>query len=144
MSIKDIFLSIKNKTLISFDLACKGREDIKIIYGWWGIFAYAICFLVIERIIILVNFRLVDILLSMIAVFYFILHIIFIVKNLPKDPEISEEEKLKIKEELKRTRSQRALRKFLLKEPMGKWKPHLFFGAVNIYIIAHYIHYITR
>lgn len=134
--------NLKETIVHYFNLAWNGQEEIKNIFWWWGVFAYFICYFVVDNLLKISPFRIIDIFLCLLISSYFTLHIILIKKNTPKKPELTKEEKAAIKEELRKTRLKRFTRKLLLKEPLTKWRPGLVFGAVDLFIITHYLQYI--
>lgn len=140
--IKNIYNQVNTIIKNSFQKAWKGEEKLNNIFYWWGGIAYLACYFITRPLIHKSPYIILDALISLIIVAYFTLHIVLIKRNSPKKPALSKEEKKKLKEEAKKERTKRVIRKLLLKEPLTKWRPALVFGAIDLFIITTYIGYI--
>lgn len=134
----DIIRGIKEVAIESFNKALKGKEKINNIYIWWGIIPYLMCYFIIQPLINFSQIYFIDFILALVPVLYFIFHIFLINKNKPKKIKLTKAEKKKIKED----RFKSLVRKFFLKEPWTKWNSVLVFGAIDLFVITHYLAYI--
>ena len=124
-------------TQISLKKALKGQEKLSNVIKWWGILAYVFCYIFINP---LIGLHVVsDYLLSLTVSSYLFFHIFLLYKNVPKKPKLTKAQKKKLKEEKKKDRYKSFLRKLFLKEPIGKFKPHMACGAFDLLIITHYL-----
>lgn len=135
---------ILHKIDLSFRACSKGQEDLKIVIRWWGILAYALFYLVIDTIIIKVNYRFFDLILSWIGVIYFAWHIYVLIKCSPKKPKLTAEEKKKIREEKWRNAPRSFMRKLLLQESISKWNPVTMTIAADLLFLTNFIGYIIH
>lgn len=135
---------ILHKIDVSFRAALKGQESIQIVIRWWGIFAYAIFYLGIDTLILKVNSRFLDLLLSWIGITYFIWHIYVLIKCSPKKPKISAEEKKKIREEKWRNAPRSFMRKLFLQESISKWNPVTICIATDLLFFTNFLGYIIH
>ena len=118
--------------------AFNGQEQIKNIVYYWGIPAYLASYFVINKLIIVIDFKIFDIFVSFLISLYFIAHIYVLHKCKPKKKQLSEDELKLIKLENKNNRSKTLLRKFFLKEPIFKWNIVSVSTAFDLLCIAHF------
>lgn len=133
---------ILNKIENSFQKIKQGSEDFDKVIWLWGGVAYVFAFFILDFLIKKINFKFIDILISIIAVSYFIFHIYALKKCAPKKPELTKEEKQRLKRQAKMERGKRFLRKLFLQEPLTKTNPVLVVGAIDLFFIAHFGNYI--
>lgn len=127
----------------SFRLSLKGEEQINIVLYYWGLISYLFFWLIINRLILAVDNRVFDIVLSSIGLIYFLWHFYAIIKNKPKKPKLSKEEKKRLRAEYWRNAPKSFMRKLLLQEPLSKWNPIGIAIAFDLLFIVHYLGYIT-
>lgn len=132
-----------NKIESSFRAAMKGEEEVDNMIWWWGVLAYVISYLILNRIVRTSNFRSVDIIVSLVAVIYFIWHIYALRKCAPKKPKLTKEEKQHLREEARKERGKRFMRKLLLQEPISKWDPVLVTTVMDLFCIAHFMSFVV-
>ncbi len=133
---------ILTKVEQSFHKIKQGKEDLNKVLWHWGGFAYVFAFFILDFLVKKINFKFIDVLISVLAVAYFIFHLYALKKCAPKKPEISKEEKERLKRQAKMERGKRFLRKLLLQEPLTKTNPILIAGAIDLFFIAHFGNYI--
>ncbi|MFT6077001.1 MAG: fatty acid desaturase [Myxococcota bacterium] len=131
--IKSLFAKAKK----SFFLASKGKEDLKIVLWAWGIGAYVTSFFV-NKLIIFTGIPLMQWIISIIAIAYFIWHIVALKKCSPKKTPLTNAEK----EQYKKDRLKRISNKLLLREPISKWNPAYAQIAFNLYLIVCFSEYL--
>ncbi len=122
-----------------FDLAMNGKEDLTIVLWVWGGGAYIFAFF-IDKLILFVDMMFIKWVLTILMIVYFIWHIVVIRKCSPKKPEMSEEEK----EEYKKDRNKRIVRKLLLKEPITKFNPSTVGIVIDLYVIVCFAEYLLK
>lgn len=133
-----------HKIDVSFRAATKGQEDIKIVIRWWGILSYVIFFVIVDTLILKVNSRFFDLMLSWIGMIYFVWHIYALIKCKPKQPKLSKEEKQKIRQEKLRNAPRSFMRKLLLQEPVSKWNPVSMAIAADLLLFTNFLGYILN
>ncbi len=133
-----------DKIEYSFKNSIKGQEDLKILIRWWGILAYAIFYLIINKIIVLNDIRFIDIILSSIGIIYFSWHIFALIKCSPKKPKLSKEEKARLRSEAWHNLPKSFMRKLLLKESFTKWNPVRMTIVVDLLFITHFLGYLLK
>lgn len=127
----------------SFRASNKGEEKINIVLYYWGLISYAFFYLVVNQLILAVNNKVFDIVLSSIGMIYFLWHLFAIMKNKPKKPKLSKEEKKRLRAEYWHNAPKSFMRKLLLQEPLSKWNPVAMEVAVDLLFLVHYFGYIT-
>ncbi|MBU6339644.1 MAG: hypothetical protein KGQ36_06735 [Rickettsiales bacterium] len=133
---------ILDKIEASFKAALRGEETVNIMIYRWGLFAWIVAYFVINKLIMLVNIRFFDILVSIIAAAYFAVHIYALRKCTPKKPRLSDEEKKKMKEEARKDFGKKVARKLLLQESITKWNPVTVTTVVDLLCITHFLGYV--
>ncbi|MFT5702938.1 MAG: hypothetical protein ACJAZX_000670 [Rickettsiales bacterium] len=121
------FPKLKN----SFGLASSGKEELNIVLWLWGGISYVVAFFA-NAIILSINIDLIQLILAIIIISYFIWHIIVIKRCSPKKIRLTKEEKI----QLKNDRYKRWVRKLLLKESFTKSNPALVGMVIDLYIIV--------
>ncbi len=137
-SIQEISSAIKQ----SFIAATKGQETIKNLIWRFGIPAYVVFYFMVEKTIKSVDYKFVDLLLSIIGVLYFSWHIFVMFRCSPKKPQISKEEKRRLRQEAIRNAPRKFIRKLFLKEPITKWNSFTMTIAVDILFCMQFLGYI--
>ncbi len=132
-----------NKIENSFKAAMKGQESTDTLIKWWGINSYLVSYFILERVILSVNNRIVDVIISMLLVIYFSWHAYFLKKCAPKKPKLSKEEKEYLKKEARKNLGKKILRKLLLQESITKWNPITFVLMLDLLCIAHFLSYVV-
>jgi hypothetical protein len=135
---------IFNKIESSFRVAMKGQENVQTIIWWWGATAYVVSYFIIDRIVKINDLKFFDITLSLLMVIYFGWHIYVLRKCAPKKPQLSKEEKERIRQEEKGNRSRKFFRKLLLQEPITSWDPVFITIVIDAFCIAHFLGYVLR
>jgi hypothetical protein len=133
----NIFVRIRN----SFLQAWHGQEDLQNIVWWWGILTFPIAFL-LTKLIRFNEILAIDIILSALAIIYYIWHIIVLHKCSPKIPKLNLEGQEMTKEERRKEFAKSFGRKLFLKEPITKWNTTSFVTVIDIYIITVFVGYI--
>ena len=133
--------SLIKKIEESFHKANKGLEAINILVYWWGIPNYLLAYFVINKIIYFVNIRTLDMFLALITCCFFGWHIYALNKCKPKKPELSAEEKNKIKMQRSKEMPKTILRIIFLKQPIFKWNTISVVIALDLIFIAHFSAY---
>jgi hypothetical protein len=141
---KNTLKTIKNHFIKSLQKTWSGKEKINNVFIWWGGVPYILCYFIANPIINSNAFSIIKILISAIIVIYFAFHIVIIRKNRNIAPTLTKKEKESLKLERKKNRGKRILNKFLLKEPLTKWRPALVFSAINLFIITNYVNHILQ
>ncbi|OFW80353.1 MAG: hypothetical protein A2887_04535 [Alphaproteobacteria bacterium RIFCSPLOWO2_01_FULL_40_26] len=136
---REIFSKIK----ASFKRATKGEEALNIMIWWWGILAYAVSYFIIESLIMAINFRFIDILISAVMALYFGWHFYALKKCAPKKPKLTSEEKKKLCGQQRHEMGKKFLRKLFLQEPISKWDPVFVMLVVDVFCMAHFLGYIV-
>ena len=136
--------NLLNKIIASFKASLKGEESTHNLIVWWGIFGYLIAYFVLNPLVLMINFRASDIIVSLIAIIYFVWHIYVLKKCSPKKPKLSKEEKRRLREVEGRTLGKVFMRKLFLQEPLTKWNPVFVTIVIDIFCIANFLDYITR
>jgi len=137
---KDTFNNIET----SFRKALKGEEEVKTLIYRWAVISYAVAYFIVNKAIMAIDLKFIDITLSALAICFFAWHFYVLRKCTPKEPVISKEEKKRLKEEARKGRSKRILRKLLLKEPIRKWNPITVCLVTDVFCIAQFLDYIIR
>jgi len=135
---------IFSKIDASFKAAIKGEESTSILIRWWGIIAYVVTFFVIDRIVMKVDNRAVDVAFSSLVVIYFVWHIFVLKKCSPKKPKLSKEEKAYLKQQARKDLGKKILRKLLLQESLTKWEPVTVTIVIDIIFITQFLGYIIK
>ncbi|MBP7709582.1 MAG: hypothetical protein KA100_00745 [Rickettsiales bacterium] len=133
-----------NKIETSFKAAMKGEESTSTLIKWWGIIAFLVSFFIIDRAVMSVDNRVFDVVLSSLAVIYFVWHIYVLRKCSPKKPKLSKEEKQFLKREARKNLGKKILRKLLLQEPVGEWNPVMVTMVIDVLCITQFMSYIFR
>jgi len=133
-----------NKVETSFKAALRGEEDVNTLMYRWGAISYIIAYFIVNKAIMAIDLRFIDITLSVLAICYFAWHFYVLRKCTPKKPEISKEEKQRLKIEARKDMGKRFLRKLLLKEPISKWNPNTVCLVTDVFCIAQFMGYIIR
>ncbi len=133
---------ILDKIENSFKLANKGEEDVKILIRWWGIGAYIFFYIVVRGTIKLIDVKFVDIILSSIAVIYFMWHIYAVKKCSPKKPKLTKEEKALNRQKYFSNLPKAFMRKLFLQEPISKWNPIMMTIVVDLLFLLQFLGYI--
>lgn len=115
----------------------KGEENLNKVIWLWGGLAYIAAFF-ISKLVILIKIAFVKWLIAILAIIYFIWHILAVRRCSPKEPELTEEEKAA----LKKDRVNKFFRKLFLKEPITKWNASTFSIVVDLYIIVVFFGYL--
>lgn len=136
--------NILHKIDASFRACLKGEEDIKVVIRWWGFIGYAFFYLVVDTLVLKINYRFIDLILSWIGVVYFIWHIYVLVKCSPKKPKLTKEEKKKIREEKWRNAPRSFMRKLFLQESISKWNPVAMSIAADLLMFTNFLGYILH
>lgn len=126
----------------SFRKSLKGEENINNLIWYWGAISYVIAFLIAEKVIRLSRFALIDSAVSALVCAYFVWHIYALKKCSPKKPKLSDEEKKRLKEERKKDRGKRFMRKLLLQEPISNHDPVFITIVIDIFCISHFLRYL--
>lgn len=137
---KEIFSKINS----SFKKANRGEETVSHMIWWWGVIGYLVAFLIANKLIRVINFRSIDIFLSLLMVLYFSWHIYAIKKCAPKKPKLSPEEKKKLKEERRAQFGKKALRKLLAQESLTTWDPVFMVMAIDLLCVTHFFGYVFK
>lgn len=135
---KNFFNIVKN----SFNSSLRGQESINNLIWWWGAIGYLVAYFIMEKIVMAVDYRIVDILVSAITVIYFVWHIYALKKCSPKKPKLTKEEKKKLKLEKKRSLSKRFMNKLLLRESITNWDPIFVTMVIDVFVIVTFLDYI--
>ena len=109
---KEIFSKIE----ASFKKANKGEETLSHMIWWWGAIGYVVAFFIADKLIKAIDFRSVDIAISLLMSIYFVWHIYAVKKCAPKKPKLSAEEKAKLHAESRKEIGKKFLRKLFLQE----------------------------
>lgn len=133
-----------NKIEASFKRAMRGEEIINTLFWYWGGIAYLLAYFIANRLILAINFKSIDIIISLLMVIYFSWHIYVVRKCKPKTPKLTKEEKDRLTKEQRQERSRRFIRKLFLQEPLSKWDPFFVAVVIDVFCIAHFLGYITR
>ncbi len=137
---KEIF----NKIISSFKKATLGEESMQRVVWWWGVIGYLIAFALANKLIRAIDFRFVDIVISLVMTLYFSWHIYAVKKCAPKKPKLTPEEKNKLKEECRHNFGKSLARKLLAQEPLTKWNPVFMVIAIDVLCITHFFSYVFR
>ncbi len=137
---KEIFSKIN----LSFKKATKGEETLSHVIWWWGVVGYLVAFVIANKLIRVINFRFIDIFLSLLMTLYFSWHIYAIKKCAPKKPKLSPEEKNKLKEERRAQLGKKALRKLLAQESLTAWDPVFMVMMLDVLCITHFFGYVFK
>jgi len=135
---------IFSKIETSFRASMKGEETTNNLIWWWGVIGYFVSYFGADKIVKTSNLRSVDVAVSMIMTVYFIWHIYVLRKCSPKKPQLTKEEKQKIREERRKDLGKKIMRKFFLQESITKWDPVVVTIAIDLFCIANFVSYITR
>jgi len=137
---KEVF----NKFFIAFKRATNGQETVPHMIWWWGFVGYLLAYFVFNKLVLLIDLRLMDILISLLMVFYFSWHFYALKKCAPKKPKLTDEEKKRLKEERKINIGKSAARKLFLQEPITKWDPIFMSMTVDVLCVTHFASYIFK
>jgi hypothetical protein len=137
---KDVFKKIET----SFKAAMNGEEKVNNVIWWWGVMGYVIAYFIVDRIVKINSFSFVDILISLLMVVYFSWHIYVLKKCAPKKPKLSKEEKKQLKEEARKERGKKFMRKLFLHESLTNWDPIFVTMMIDIFCIAQFLDYVVR
>jgi len=135
---KEIFSKIET----SFRKAIKGEENLSIVIWFWGAIAYVTAFFIIEKMVQGVNLISFDVVISVVMVVYFVWHLYVLIKCNPKKPKLTKEEKERLKEEARKERGKRILRKLFLREPITQTNPVIVTAVIDLFFISHFGGYI--
>ena len=133
-----------NEVEISFKSAMNGSESINNLIWRWGVAGYVITYFILDKIVKISSFRSIDILVSLLASFYFAWHIYVLRKCSPKKPKLTKEEKQKLKEQARKELGGKFMRKLLLKEPINNWDPAFITIIIDIFCITNFLDYVFR
>lgn len=133
-----------NKIETSFKAAMKGEESTSILIKWWGISSYLVAYFIVERLVLKVDSRVVDVALSAITMLYFIWHIYVLRKCSPKKPKLSKEEKQYLRREARKNLGKKILRKLFLQEPITAWNPVTVTIVIDVICITHFLGYVLK
>lgn len=128
----------------SFKRAMKGEEHINVVIYWWGVIGYLVAFFIASKAIRAINYRSVDIIISLLMVVYFGWHFYVTRKNAPKKPKLTKEEEERIKLERRKDFGRRFMRKLFLQEPISKWDPVFVTLVIDVFCIATFLDYVLR
>jgi len=128
----------------SFLDASKGEEIFFNIIWFWGALSYFIVFLVIEKLIIFIDISLISFVISFIVSLYFAWHIYVTHKCKPRNRKLTKEEKKLEKQKRRQQTLKTLLQKILLQKSWTKWNSASVLTAIDLYIIAHFFHYIFK
>lgn len=134
---------ILNKVKNSFKDALKGKETVNNVIYYWGVIGYLVAYFIVNKAIVASKLIVVDIILSVIAICYFVWHFYVLKKCSPKKPKISKEEKKRLRAEARKGRSKRFFRKLFLKEPITKWDPVMVSFVADVFCITQFAGYIN-
>ncbi len=137
-------MEILNKIESSFRASLKGEESTKNLIYWWGFISYFFFYFIIDKIILAVDLRLIDIVLSAIGIIYFAWHIYALKKCSPKKPKLTEEEKKKLHEDRWGKAGRAFMRKLFLQEPITKWNPIIMTMVVDLLFLLKFLGYILK
>lgn len=135
---------ILNKIESSFKLSLSGKESVSVLIRWWGIGGYLVSYFIVNKIIEVNKFRFIVVVFAILMCAYFVWHIYALRKCSPKKPELSKEEKAKLKEEARRNFARRFFRKLFLQESISEWNPVFITMMIDVFCIAHFLSYIVR
>lgn len=135
---------ILSKFYSAFRRATDGKETLSHMIWWWGVFGYLISYFICDSIVKSVDFRFVDVAVSVVVVVYFIWHIYALYKCAPKKPKLTPEEKEKIKQDRMMNIGRSAVRKLLLREPITRWDPVFMTAVIDALCITHFFGYIFK
>ena len=130
--------NLLNKIKKSFKLAMAGKETVFNLIWWWGATAFFLSYFVVNKLILAIDYRFIDITISILAIIYFAWHFYVLKKCAPKKKKLTKEEKKQRKKEFGR----RFLRKLLLQESITKWDPVVIVLVLDVFSMAHFISYI--
>jgi hypothetical protein len=133
---------ILDKIEASFRASLRGEESVHTLIYRWGLFSWIAAYFIVNKLIMLIDIRFFDIVISIIAAGYFIFHIYVLRKCTPKKPKLSEEEKQKIKEEARKDLGKKIVRKFLLQESIRQWDPVFATTLIDLFCVAHFLDYV--
>ena len=133
-----------NKIETSFKAATKGEESVHNMIWWWGVCGYLVAFFIVNRIVKVSDSRIIDILVSLLTVIYFVWHFYAMRKCAPKKPKLSKEEKKKLREEARKDFGKKLARKFFLQESITKWDPIFIVLVIDVFSIATFLQYVIR
>ena len=133
-----------NKIETSFKAATKGEESVHNMIWWWGVCGYIVAFFFANRIVKVSDSRIIDILVSLLTVIYFVWHFYAMRKCAPKKPKLSKEEKKKLREEARKNFGKKLARKFFLQESITKWDPIFIVLVIDVFSIATFLQYVIR
>jgi hypothetical protein len=115
----------------SFKKVSSGNQNLKKVLWVWGVLPAMIDILIIERFIYKVHFNVIEIVLGMLIVSYFVWHLVAIRKNIPEyNLPRAERKRLKAKRKKQRIAEKKKnaesmwkglLQKLLLKKSWGKF-----------------------
>ena len=137
---KNFFIEIEK----SFKLALQGKETVKNLIWWWGAIGYLVSYFILDPLIVKVNLRFVDILISTLAVVYFSWHFYVLRKCAPKKPKLTKEEKAKLHLEQRKDLGKKILRKLFLQESISKWDPVFTCLVVDVFCVSRFLLYILK
>lgn len=137
---KEIFAKIE----ASFKRAMNGEERLETVIWWWGVLGYLVAYFIVDKIVKVSDLRSIDIIVSILTVIYFSWHIYVLRKCAPKKPQLSKEEKERIRLEQRRLRWKKFLRKLFLQEPISKWDPVVVTMVTDVFVIACFLDYVVR
>ncbi len=135
---------ILRKIEASFRASLKGQESQSTLIRWWGIPSYFIFYFVIKTLIFKIDIRFVDLMLSSIAMIYFLWHIFALIKCSPKKPKLTKEEQKILREERRRNLPRSFMRKLFLQEPISKWNPVAMSIAADLLFFATFLGYVLN
>lgn len=127
----------------SFKKATKGKETINNLIYYWGIISYLSCYFIINKILKIPGWEILDISVSILLIIYFVWHIYALKKCSPKKKKLTKEQKKQQRIKNKQDRPKRIMRKLFLQEPISKWNPVLVTIAIDLLAISHFLSYIA-
>ena len=133
-----------NKIETSFKAATKGEESVHNMIWWWGVCGYMVAFFIVNRIVKVSDSIIIDIIVSLLMVIYFVWHFYAMRKCAPKKPKLSKEEKKKLREEARKDLGKKLARKFFLQESITKWDPIFIVLVIDVFSIATFLQYLIR
>ncbi len=133
---------ILNKVETSFKASLKGEETIHNLIWWWGFIGYFVFYVIVDKIIKMVDIRMVDVALSSVGMIYFVWHIYVMKKCSPKKPKISKEEKKRLRAEAWHNAPGAFWRKLTLQESISKWNPIAMTIAMDLLFFVQFLGYV--
>jgi hypothetical protein len=121
----------------SFIKATRGEEKLTVVIWWWGVISYLLSYFVVHKLIMSIDSRIFDFIVSFVMVTFFSWHSYVTKKCAPKKPKLTDEEKKKLKQ-AKDGFAKSFTKKLLLQEPITKWDPVFTVIMIDILCITHF------